>query len=89
MPTVASPIRDTPANLAGWQSVQLDPNEEGSSAVVAGMEEYALTWLSSADISHDEDFSPLYSAESQDFSIHSNDPGSYIMTVNKVSKVHR
>ncbi len=80
---VSSLLEPTPDNLAGAASVNLDVDEPGASALVSRMEEYALTYMSVANISHDENYLPLYTADSSDFSIHTQSKA-MAMTVNKV-----
>ena len=83
LPVVSDLLADTPENNAGWAAINLDPDEEGASALVRRMEEYALDYMSSANISHDENWPPLYAYSHRDFSIHSSSDA-YAMTVNKV-----
>lgn len=79
----AQVLEDNPTNVDGWLSVQLDPNEEGSYSIVRIMEDHALDTLGTADIAHDEDFPPLYSAERQEFVTHAKSPA-FTMSVTKV-----
>ncbi len=83
LPVVGALLEDTPENNEGWKAMNLDPDEEGASALVRRMEEYALKYMASANISHDENWPPLYLHEHSDFSIHSMS-AAYAMTVNKV-----
>ena len=41
----------------------LDPDEEGASRLVHRIEEYALTFTSTANLFHDEDWEEFFSAQ--------------------------
>ncbi len=59
-------------SFLNWQNNRTfqDCDEPGASALVSQMEDYALEYMSAANISHDEDFPPLYLRDEADFSVH-------------------
>ena len=83
-PVVTIPLIDTQANRDGWHSTQLDPNEEGSSALVRRFEDYYLSYFASVNVSHDEDYPPIFSANKSEFVQHSRSDA-YTLSVAKVN----
>ena len=79
------PLEDTSPNRDGWESVQLDPNEEGSSALVTRFEDYYLSYFASVNVSHDEDYPPIFAANRSEFVQHSKSDA-YTLSVTKVNK---
>lgn len=70
-------------NKAGWDSVHLDPNEEGSSGLVRLFNEFVMSFVSSANIDHDEDYPPLYKEDLKDMTVHAESPA-FTLSVSKV-----
>ena len=71
LPTAALPLDNVHDNIDGWNSVMLDPDEEGSSRLVSDIEKYSMAFLNSADIRENEDFPDFYDANDNTMMIHS------------------
>ena len=71
MPTAAAPLEDVHENIDGWNSVMLDPDEEGSSKLVKRIEKYTMKFLNTADFREEEDFPDFYDAHEKIMMIHS------------------
>lgn len=67
---VADLLSPTHANIDGWLSIQIDPNEDDSSVLVREIENFILDAMSTADIRHLEDFPPLFNATHMDMTMH-------------------
>lgn len=72
IPTASLPIEDTKDNKVGWDSVVLDPDEEGASKLVKRLEKYAMHYLNSADLREEEDYPEYYDASEKIMMFHSH-----------------
>jgi len=75
LPTASEALVDNEDNIAGWRSVMLDPDEEGSSKLVKRIEKYSMHYLNSADFREEEDFADFYDASEQIMMVHSQSKG--------------
>ncbi len=86
LPVVANPLADLPNNIDGWASIHLDANEKGSSQLVIDLEEYGLSYMSSADIFYVESHKPLFDAERNEMLVHQVSPGVMTLSIMKVEQ---
>ena len=73
--TAALPLVESEDNIHGWESVMLDPDEEGASKLVKRIEKYSMYYLNSADFTEDESFPGFYDAQQKIMMVHSQSQG--------------
>ncbi len=70
MEAASGPLMDTAENRAGWASVHLDVNEVGSIDLVNKLDEYAVAFVSSANVDYIESYHPLFDADRNEMVVH-------------------
>ncbi len=63
-------LTDTPDNIRGWKSIQLNPDEPDSSVFVRRLEQFIMEAMATADVKHPEDYPPYYNATLRDMTMH-------------------
>ena len=58
----AVPLTNSPENIRGFHSIQLDPNEPGAAELVSKIDTYVLQYVGVADLSYFESYPPIFSA---------------------------
>ena len=84
VPTASISLEDEHENIHGWESVVLDPDQEGASQLVKRIERYSMYYMNSADLREGENFDGFYDASKPMMMVHAHS-SAITMTVAKLT----